>query len=96
MNLGKAIKELRNFREMTQYQLMSAAKISQTSLSQIETGKKNPSTKTLVKISAALGVSPSLIYIMGIERTDVPAKKKLLYDALMPAIKGLVLQISKY
>lgn len=93
MNLGKAIKELRKQKNITQNELASRAKISQTALSQIENGKR-PGVITLQKISKALSVSEALLYLLGIEESDVPKKKHLLYEKLFPVIKAMVFEVA--
>lgn len=93
MNLGQAIKEIRKQQGLTQTELSKKAKITQTALSQIENGKR-PGDKTLKKLSEALKTPEALLYIMAMEKKDVPASKRLLYEQLFPAIKGLILQIA--
>ena len=77
---------------VTQEELSRITSISQTSLSKIESGTK-PSEKNLKKICAALEVPPSVIYIMGMEESDVPVSKKKMYDLLFPSIRNLALEI---
>jgi transcriptional regulator with XRE-family HTH domain len=55
--LGKAIRELRETREMTQEDLAVVAKITVRTLSQIETGNANPTWATVGDIAHALNVS---------------------------------------
>lgn len=55
--LGLNIKKLRNKRGLTQEQIAEKAKLDLTSVSEIESGLRNPSVKTLYKISLALKVS---------------------------------------
>jgi transcriptional regulator with XRE-family HTH domain len=93
MNVGKAIKELRKRQALSQEELAAKAKMTQAALSQIENGKR-PGTETLKKISAALGVSESLVYVMGLEREDVPEERISLYDELFPVIQGLVSKLA--
>ena len=93
MNLGLAIKELRKQKKLSQIELAMKASLSQTALSQIEKGKR-PGIQTLKNISSALEVPESLIYVMGIEKADVPENKQMLYDKLFPVIKSLVLQVA--
>lgn len=93
MNLGKAIRELRKAADMNQEVLAKKAGITQAALSGIENGKR-PGERTLRKISAAMGVPESLIYVMGMEKGDVPEEKALLYDKLFPVIQELVRQIA--
>jgi transcriptional regulator with XRE-family HTH domain len=94
MNIGKAIRELRKSADLSQADLAKKTAITQAALSQIENGKR-PGTETLKKISTALEVPESLIYVMGLEKDDVPEEKALLYDKLFPVIQDLVKQIAK-
>ncbi|WP_102399507.1 helix-turn-helix domain-containing protein [Haloimpatiens massiliensis] len=56
--LGKAIKQIREKKGLTQKQLSDDSGISISYIQQLEYGKKeNPSTEILKKISEALGVS---------------------------------------
>jgi len=93
MNIGKSIKTIRRQLKITQYELAEKCGISQTSLSQIETGIKRPSQKTISKICAALDIPESMIYILAMQEADVPASKKNIYQLLFPSIKSLALQI---
>jgi transcriptional regulator with XRE-family HTH domain len=93
MNVGKAIRELRKNGQWSQEELAKKAMITQAALSQIENGKR-PGIETLKKISSALEVPESLIYVMGLEKEDVPEEKALLYEKLFPVILDLVKQIA--
>jgi ribosome-binding protein aMBF1 (putative translation factor) len=53
--LVKALVEARNEAGMTQQQLSSKSDIDQAVLSRIESGKANPSIKTLQKVANGLG-----------------------------------------
>jgi transcriptional regulator with XRE-family HTH domain len=55
--LGKAIRQLREKRELTQVALGEKAGVSGRSLSLIEGGNANPTWATVRDIAAALGVS---------------------------------------
>jgi transcriptional regulator with XRE-family HTH domain len=94
MNLGNAIKELRKNKKLSQEKLAELAGIRQASLSQIENGKR-PGIETLKRISNALQVPESMIYIMGMEKDDVPKNKQILYDELFPIIQSLVMKIGE-
>ena len=52
------IRVYRTYRRMTQKELAAAAGINPVYLSQIETGKRAGSLKTLAVVAAALGVEP--------------------------------------
>ena len=93
MNLGIAVKSVRKQLDITQYELAERCNLSQTSLSQIENGIKRPSPKTIKKICEVLEIPESVIYILGMQETDVPVNKKSVYDLIFPSIKNLALQI---
>lgn len=93
MNIGIAIRSIRRQLDITQYELADRCNISQTSLSQIENGVKRPSTRTIKKVCEVLDVPESIIYILGMQDTDVPNSRKDVYEMLFPSIKNLALQI---
>jgi transcriptional regulator with XRE-family HTH domain len=95
MNIGNAIKTIRKEQGITQLELSDKTGISQTSLSQIESGLKRPSDKNLKKICEVLEIPQSIVYILGMEDTDVPASKKNIYKLLFPSIKNLALDIAR-
>lgn len=51
------LKELRNFRVMTQAELAELAQVGQSAICQFESGEIKPSLNTLSKLAKALGVS---------------------------------------
>jgi transcriptional regulator with XRE-family HTH domain len=57
--LGRAIRALRDKRELTQESLAERAGLTGRTLSAIETGNANPTWATVRDIAAALGVSIS-------------------------------------
>jgi len=93
MNIGLAIKAIRKKLSITQYELAEKCVISQTSLSQIETGTKRPSQRTISKICTVLDIPESIIYIVAMQESDVPESKKGMYDLIYPSIKSLALQM---
>lgn len=54
--VGENIRRLRKKAGLSQEQLAASAKLDLTSVSEIESGTRNPSLKTLYKISLALKV----------------------------------------
>lgn len=93
MNLGNAIKAARKQAGLTQIELANAIDLTQTSLSQIETGAIKPSPKTQKKICDALNISEPLLYLLSIDEHDVPDEKKTLYEALYPSLHKLALDL---
>lgn len=96
MNLGSAIKKIRKKTGYTQYELAKKANISTTSLSQIENNDKRPRERTMRKLTAAMEIPESIIYILAIERTDVPDSSRAIYDLLFPSIVVMALQIAEH
>ena len=93
MNIGLAIKSIRKKLSITQYELAEKCEISQTSLSQIETGVKRPSQRTITKVCDVLDIPVSIIYIVAMQEADVPPSKKGVYELVYPSIKSLALQM---
>ena len=93
MNIGSAIKSIRKKLSITQYELAEKCDLSQTSLSQIETGIKRPSQRTITKVCSVLDIPESIIYIVAMQEADVPPSKKGVYELVYPSIKSLALQM---
>jgi len=53
-NLGERVKYLRSLRNLSQAQLAKDAKLSQATIAQIESGRKDPSVQALRQIARAL------------------------------------------
>ena len=56
-NLGRNVKELRLSSNMSQTDLAVKAKVRQSLISKMESGKGNPTLDSIVKIARALGVT---------------------------------------
>jgi transcriptional regulator with XRE-family HTH domain len=93
MNIGNAIKQIRQHFGISQVELSERTGLSQTSISQIESGAKNPSKKSVKKICEAFEVPEAILYVMGMEDTDVPASRKDVFKDLFPAMKDFAIQI---
>lgn len=93
MNLGVAIKSVRNRLGVSQEALSDSSGISQTSISQIENGVKQPTKKTLDKLCKALKIPEAVLYIIGLENSDIPASRKKIFNELYPQLKELASQI---
>lgn len=89
MNIGLAIKTVRTRSGMSQEHLSKTSGLSQTSISQIENGIKQPTKKTIGKLCKVLKVPEALLYIIGLENTDVPSSRKKMYEQIFPEIKQL-------
>lgn len=93
MKEGTAIKMIRKRQSISQVELAQRCNISQTSLSQIENNIKRPRGKTLKKLCEVMEVPESMVYILGLEHTDVPASKQHIYSVLYPTIINMAYQI---
>ena len=93
MNIGKAIRQLRKEKDLSQKELADLVELSQNSLSQIEIGSKRPNPQSLQRICKVLNTSESMLYILSVEETDVPPERKQMFDLLYPDIKSLALKI---
>ena len=82
MNIGQTIGKLRKEKELNQIDFAKKIGISQTSLSQIESGKKSPSKTTLKSICKALELSELHLYLLSFDESDVPEHKRDLYKQL--------------
>ena len=60
--LSERIKYLRQKRDLTQAQLAKLAQISQSTVAQIESGDKDPSLTTLLKLSGALDCHIAVLF----------------------------------
>lgn len=68
--LGRAIRELRAARGMTQRQLAKAADTNETWISHIESGRTNPAWGTVARLASALGVSISELALEAERKQD--------------------------
>jgi transcriptional regulator with XRE-family HTH domain len=94
MNLGKAIKEVRKEKGLSQAELSQVSGLTQAAISNIENGKR-PGIETLKKICRALNISEGVLYIMALERDDIPKEKEFLFDGLFPIIQKFGFEIAK-
>lgn len=93
MNIGNAIKQVRQHFELSQVELRTMTGIAQTSISQIESGTKEPSKKTIERICAALEIPEMVLYVLGMESADVPSSRRGVYNELYPAMKDFAKQV---
>ena len=93
MNIGSAIKLIRKSKNLNQGELANLLAISQTALSQIESGISTPSPRTVKKLCETLDIPEPVIYILGIDTTDVPENRKDMYNILFPSAQKIILDI---
>ncbi|MDI3481581.1 MAG: hypothetical protein PWQ97_1236 [Tepidanaerobacteraceae bacterium] len=83
-HVGYKIKKIRRERKLTQAELAAKAGVSTGLIGQIESGRVEPSIKTLEKIASALSLSPC--YFVA-DEDDISS----LFKPMNPAIKELLL-----
>jgi len=76
MNIGKIISETRKKKGLKQIELAKLCNMSQSYLSNIEKGNKDPHLSTLRNISSALDVPLPVLLFLSITDEDVPLEKK--------------------
>ena len=84
---------VRTHLNMSQQTLSRKTGLSQTSISQIENGVKNPSERTVKRICKVLRIPDAVLYILGVDEDDIPAERKEMFERLFPQIKELAIQI---
>ena len=77
MDIGKRIAEIREQAGLTQSALARSMGTSQSAISQIEAGARNPSYEMLRQIADALGVSTP--YLVGAEVTQLSPEEEAHY-----------------
>jgi len=87
MKINKTIKELRIQKGIKQGDLAERIGISQTSLSLIESGVKQPSQETLKKVCDIFEIPQPFIYYLSLEESDIPENKRELFKNLEPKLK---------
>jgi transcriptional regulator with XRE-family HTH domain len=93
MNIGKAVKELRISKGLNQKELADGCDLTQTSISQIETGTKSPNSGTIKKICNFFDIPELVVYLLATEESDIPETKRFVYQTLFPDIKNILINI---
>lgn len=93
MNIGPTIKRLRKERGLNQLEFGEMTRLSQTSLSLIESGNTTPNKSTLKRICEGLKIPEEMLYFMSIDESDIPEEKKEKFRLLYPTAKDLMLKI---
>jgi len=87
MDVGKAIREIRKEKNVTQGALAKMVGLSHNSLCQIEAGNKRPHEKNLILICEKLETPEYLFYLRAIDTEQIPKEKQLLFKTLMAMLK---------
>lgn len=62
VHVGNSLKQMRQDRELSQPMLSGRTGISQTTITQIETGKRPPSLRSIIKLANELGYDVSITF----------------------------------
>ena len=91
MNIGAALKDIReNAVRKTQMDVYEATGVSQTYLSQIENGKREPSREIVTKLCEFYNVPEIIVVWKATEKGDISDDKRAIYDKLAPILDDLV------
>ncbi len=90
MNIGIAIKNLRQQKGLKQIDFATKCGLSQSYLSSIEKGRKEPTLSILKQISGALSIPMPVLVLFSLDKNDIPEAKQYAYELLEPSIKGLL------
>ncbi len=90
MNIGQSIKNLRKAKGINQATFAESVGITQTYLSQIENGHKEPSTYVLRLIAEEIEMPLPILFWFSVEETDILPRKKQAFKTLKPAVDALL------
>ena len=91
MTLGQSIKLIRTTRSKeTQAVFSKAIGVNQNYLSQIETGKYQPSAGLLERISKHVGIPTPILFWYGVEESDIKPGKLESYRIVKPMIDSMM------
>lgn len=91
MKIGVAIKRLRKSKTyLNQSEFAKAIGITQTYLSQIETGNKIPSLQLLKKIGRVIEIPLPIMLWFSITMNDIPDSKKEHFKFIKPSIDAMI------
>lgn len=90
MNIGNAIKDLRQQKGFKQTEFAVQCGLSQSYLSSIENGRKEPTLSILKQIANALSIPMPVLVFFSLDKDDISESKKDAYNILEPSIKGLI------
>lgn len=92
MNIGIAIRTIRKQRtpQLNQSEFAKLIGITQTYLSQIETGAKTPNISVLETISKEFEIPLPIIFWLGISEDDIADHKKEHFRFLKPTVDAMI------
>lgn len=93
MNIGNAIKSLRQQKGYKQTDFAVECGLSQSYLSSIEKGRKEPTLTILKQIANTLSIPMPVLVFFSLDKEDVVESKQDAFKILEPSIKGLITDV---
>lgn len=89
MKLGAAIKDARKRAGLKQGELAAHVDLTQSYLSQIESGKREPHLSKLKRIAEVLEIPMPVLFLFSMEVEDVSPDRREAYRRLYPRFKRM-------
>ena len=92
MNIGIAIRKIRKEKtpKLNQTEFAKLIGITQTYLSQIETGAKTPSIDVVQNICSKLEIPMAIFFWLGVEESDIRETKRESFRIIKPTIDAMI------
>lgn len=90
MDIGSTIKNLRKQKGFKQTEFAEKCGLSQSYLSSIEKGRKEPTLSILKQIANTLSIPTPVLVFFAIDQEDIDPSKKDAFKLLEPSIKALI------
>jgi transcriptional regulator with XRE-family HTH domain len=95
MDYGKAIKKIRNARNLSQKDLAERINLAPSYISRIEAGERKPTIETLEKIAKELQAPMHLIILMASDKTELKGLPPDLIKKLGENLLSIILDFSQ-
>lgn len=92
MDIGQAIKTLRQKNNLTQTQLAERCGMSTNAVCSLETGKAYPPKATIERLCSVFDIPQSYFLLSSIEQSDFPEEKRALYRAMLEPLRNELLE----
>jgi transcriptional regulator with XRE-family HTH domain len=90
MKLGQAIKLCRQYKHLTQAELAARCSLSESYLSLLETGKRDPAYSTLEEISRGLQVPVSMLVFLAADAAELDVLGRDVKEKMSAALVSLL------
>jgi transcriptional regulator with XRE-family HTH domain len=90
MTIGEIIKKLRKERKLSQIELADESKISRTYISEIESGKRNPTVEILERIGGVLHIPFPIISYLTLDINSLPVIHQKTFHEIEAAAYAMI------